>query len=222
MAPKRGTSAPTFPAPLKFKGRRKIKDTPLVASDDPSANKDSVTFDFDDNEHSLSDWEKLNKLTKSVLSDPSLTAPLPSNKALVERQATFKSDLSSDLFALTTKVREFLLREVIPLTSSVEYGHNDAVEVVDMALGEKPNTASYFSLMRSLTHSALTAKTVVFLADLAGLKGEARTLFILQSLPKDSPQGAHNHLLTSLLSSLQQTAAPEPSPRRQRGSKPTS
>lgn len=205
--------------PLRFRTKRKIKDTPLLHPDDPSANKSGVTFDFDENSHSLSDWEKLNRMTTSLLKDPSTVAPLPSNKELIERQATVSQDLSADLHGMTTKVREFILRQVIPFTSSIDYGHSDAVEVIDMALGDKPNTAAYFSALRSMAYAALMVKTSLFLADLADLKGEARALFLLQTLPKDAPSGSQDHLMSLLQSALNQPPVQEPVTERRR-SKP--
>lgn len=169
-----------------------ITDTPFPVNSrrHTTAARPSVEFDFDVDENDLvrSPWDKSHQdvadLTRRSASVN--TAQTPSNSHLVSRAKSFLAELPDSMGPYQAQIREFILTQALPSLAAAESAPVDADEVVKLALDESPDSADIARFLKIITREAVMAKALLFVADLNGLTGEARFLFLSRYLPQKS------------------------------------
>jgi hypothetical protein len=123
--------------------------------------------------------EQLNDHTKRDLdTEDGFVDREPSNKRILAISKAYQDKLPKLLEARIPEVRDFFLREIAPTSLAIANGVQDAQEVLERALGEKPDTAYFSSKIENLAYIGLEIKIVSFITKLLKLSPEENTQFL--------------------------------------------
>ena len=137
---------------------------------------------------------------KSSLVEDPLSSRDPFNKVNLELGEDYRGRLPKLLQSNIVEVRDFFLREIAPLILACSNGLQDATDILEVALGEKPDTAMLQSKINNTLRLAIDLKIASFISKFAGLSAEldSQLKLVLMSHSLKS-----NDLIKTLLSEMQ-------------------
>lgn len=145
--------------------------------------------------------------------DMGSSAPVPSNKELIHRARRYEEQLPSLMAPKIEEIREFFLMQVLPLLASIKDGMGDGVDVVRLALDETPETTAFTRVLTELVKSAITAKTVQFVAKYAELDVAASHTYMAAHISTFLPNQTDDTVQTLLREVLKISNVSRPSER---------
>lgn len=114
----------------------------------------------------------------------------PVNKDIIDRAAEYEKEIAPLLRPNIVKIREYFLKEVLPMLMAAHNGIADGVDVVKIALNETPSAGPFAKFFSDLIHEALKAKTFHFIKGLTALEPEAEQMFTEIYMGLAAPQSS--------------------------------
>jgi hypothetical protein len=140
---------------------------------------------------------------KRLVEEQAKKKPTPGNLDILEVQERFKTEFPAVMKEGQTKIREFILRELLPFSLAMQNGSIDAFDAASRALDVEVPSDTFNNALRSVVLDSINIKLLSFIMNIANLNPVESQLLIGNYLLRNHPSGTQN-VIEQILSSLRE------------------